>query len=320
MRGTSGSRSCGSSGSFLIMRASACSWNRMRRRNRNEVQPRLHTKTVSLILIPFLTVLSADAFPRFSIPGEVYTNDITLELSASAPSEVIHFTLDGSEPTVRSKVYSDPLLITNSMLVRARTFAGDAPTGPAISQAYILLGSDLLDFSSDLPLVVINLFGQGISHAKVPVSVRFIDTGAGGRSTLTGKAHFESRAVINVRGHSSLQFPKHSFSLKARDDAGNSLKAPILGLPKDAEWILYAPYPDKTLMRDALAYDLSRRMGHYAPRTRYVEVFGTRSDKKLGRAAYLGVYVFEERIKLGKERVKIEKLVPADDRDRKSVV
>src|SRR5260221_281784 len=68
-------------------------------------------------------------------------------------------------------------------------------------------------------------------------------------------------------------------------------------------------------MRDARAYDLSRGMGHYAPRTRYVEVFGTRSDKKLGRAAYLGVYVFEERIKRGKERVKIEKLGPADDRD-----
>ena len=266
----------------------------------------------SLIVILFCAFGAVAAPPRFSLPGGVYTNDIALELTASPPSAVIRLTLDGSEPTATSSAYMTALIITNSVLVRARTFERDAPSGPIASETYILLGSDLLDFTSNLPLVIINTFGQSVSHqTKVPVSVRFIGCGAGGRSSLTGRADFEGRATLNIRGTSSLQFPKHSFSLKTKDDAGKSLKASILGFPADADWILYAPYPDKTLMRDVLAYDLSNQMGHYAPRTRFVEVFATRSDQKLGRGSYLGVYVFEERIKRGPQRVNIAKLQPS---------
>ena len=270
------------------------------------------------VFLLLCTAAGADALPRFSLPGGTYTNDVTLQLSAEPPSAAIHFTLDGSEPTAASGVYSAALVITNSTLVRARTFEADAPSGPGptVSQTYILLGSDLLDFSSNLPLIVINLFGQGLSHdTKVPVSVRFIDCAIGGRSRLTGTPDFEGRASLKIRGTSSLQFPKHSFSLKTRDEAGNSLKASILGFPTDSDWILYAPYPDKTLMRDALAYDLSRRLGHYAPRTRYVEVFASKSDKKLSLRSYLGVYVFEERIKRSPERVNIAKLQPSDEQE-----
>jgi len=88
-----------------------------------------------------------------------------------------------------------------------------------------------------------------------------------------------------------------------------------LGFPKESAWVLYAPYPDKTLMRDVLAYELSREMGHYAPRTQFVEVFLSRSGRKLTRRNYVGVYVFEEKIKRDPNRVNIAKLTPADDKE-----
>jgi spore coat protein CotH len=88
------------------------------------------------------------------------------------------------------------------------------------------------------------------------------------------------------------------------------VKASLLGLPKESDWVLYAPYADKTLMRDVLAYELSNAMGRYAPRTRFVEVFIDRSGGKLARRDYMGVYVLVEKIKRDKNRVNI---AAADD-------
>ena len=278
---------------------------------RQALMPIIHMKPFALILM--WAAGAAASVPQFSVPGGVYTNDVTVRLSASPTSAVVRITLDGTEPTAASAACSDALTLTNSTLVRARVFDQGAPAGPAVSQTYLLLDADVLSFSSNLPLLVINTFGQSLSHqAPAPVSVRLIDPGPGGRSRLTSQAAFEGRATLKIRGTSSLQFPKHSFSFKTKDESGASLKASLLGLPADSDWILYAPYPDKTLMRDVLAYDLSRQMAHYAPRTRYVEVFATRSEHKLRRQTYLGVYVLEERIKRGKERVNIAKLQSSD--------
>lgn len=54
-------------------------------------------------------------------------------------------------------------------------------------------------------------------------------------------------------------------------------------MPKESDWILYPSYSDKTFIRDALGYELWREMGHYAPRTRYVELFVHRQDDRLNR-------------------------------------
>src|SRR5207237_10063776 len=65
-------------------------------------------------------------------------------------------------------------------------------------------------------------------------------------------------------------------------------------------------------MRDVLAYELSNKMGHYAPRTRFVELFVSRAGSKLSNRSYYGVYVLEEKIKRGPHRANIEKPCPQD--------
>lgn len=67
---------------------------------------------------------------------------------------------------------------------------------------------------------------------------------------------------------------------------------------------LYAPYSDKTMIRNVLAYQLFRDLGHYAARTRYCEV--VINDE------YWGVHVLTEKIKVGKDRVDITTLRPDD--------
>src|SRR5205085_1624007 len=81
----------------------------------------------------------------------------------------------------------------------------------------------------------------------------------------------------------------------------------------DHDWVLYAPYPDKTLLRDVLAYELSNKLGHYAARTRFVEVFINDSTNALARAHYLGVYVLEEKVKIAPHRVAIHKMTSKDN-------
>jgi hypothetical protein len=67
------------------------------------------------------------------------------------------------------------------------------------------------------------------------------------------------------------------------------------------------------LMRDVLGYELSNKMGRYATRTRFVEVFVNETGGRLSQRDYVGVYVLEEKTKRGKHRVDIEKLRPEDE-------
>jgi hypothetical protein len=133
-----------------------------------------------------------------------------------------------------------------------------------------------------------------------------------GRSILVGAPDFEGLGEINVRGHTSLRYPKHSYHFQTKQEGVGSRKVALLGLPKESDWVLYAPYSDKSLMRDVLGYELSNDIGRYATRTRFVEVFLNESHGKLTQRNYLGIYVFEEKIKRGKNRVAIEKLTPDD--------
>jgi hypothetical protein len=124
--------------------------------------------------------------------------------------------------------------------------------------------------------------------------------------------------------------------VELQDEAGRDLKVPLLGIPAESDWILLGAYMDKTFMRDVLAYELWREMGYYAPRSRYVELFIRGPLKVDGQAAgerdgaarmtndegrmtnevtwadYAGIYILLEKVKRGKERVKIAKLDPED--------
>ena len=251
--------------------------------------------------------------PQFSVPGGLFTNNVSVALSASTPSASIRYTTDGSEPSSASRKYSEPIQIAGSTLLKAKVFGTGSSVSPTVSRGYIRPSADLDDFSSNLPLVILNSFGQRIPHdQKVVVSARFIDS-TGGRSTMAGPADFDGVGDLNIRGHTSLRYPKHSYHFKTKDDEHNPLKVSLLGFPKESDWVLYAPFPDKTLMRDVLAYELSNEMGRYASRTRFVEVFLNESGGRLSQRDYLGVYVLAEKTKRGKYRVNIEKLGPDDN-------
>jgi hypothetical protein len=160
--------------------------------------------------------------------------------------------------------------------------------------------------SSNLPIIVLDTEGRTIvDEPKVAARLGIIYNGVGIRNHLTDPFNgYDGRIGIEIRGASSQSFPKKSYAFETRDDTGAARNVSLLGIPAENEWILYAPYTDKSMLRDVLTYDITRRMGHYASRVRFCEV--------VLNGQYQGVYVLMEKIKRDKARVNVARLAPED--------
>ncbi|HLG38668.1 MAG TPA: CotH kinase family protein [Chitinophagaceae bacterium] len=160
--------------------------------------------------------------------------------------------------------------------------------------------------SSNLPIIIINTNGQTIvDDPKIMADMGIIYNGAGVRNNVTDPFnHYNGKIGIEIRGQSSQMFPMKSYGFELWDNTGNSQEKSLFGLQKESDWILYAPYTDKTLMRNFLAYTMSRELGHWASNCRFAEV--------VINGDYKGIYVFMERIKRGSGRVGIAKINATD--------
>jgi hypothetical protein len=170
-----------------------------------------------------------------------------------------------------------------------------------------LVAQENVDFtSSNLPIVIIDTNGQSIGNSrKIVAHMGIIYNGPGKRNNVSDPCNqYDGRIAIEYRGDSSQQWSKKQFGLETQDSLGANLNVSLLGMPKENDWILYAPYSDKSLMRNVLAYKLSRELGHYATRTQYCEL--------VLNGRYWGIYVLFEKIKRDKNRVNIAKLDSTD--------
>jgi hypothetical protein len=160
--------------------------------------------------------------------------------------------------------------------------------------------------SSNLPIIVIDTHGQDIrDEPKITADMGVVENGAGQRNSPGDPFNgYNGKIGIEIRGSSSQTFPKKQFAVETRDTAGNELNVPLLGLPDGSDWVLYAVYNDKSLIRDALMFTIARSLGRYASRARYCEL--------ILNGEYAGVYLLLEKVGRGKNRVNISKLSAAD--------
>lgn len=159
--------------------------------------------------------------------------------------------------------------------------------------------------SSDLPIIVITTSGgQTIpDDPKIIATMGVIDNGTGNRNNLNDPYNnYNGYIAIETRGESSQMFPKKSYSVETVDAVGENLNVELLGFPAENDWILYAPYTDKSMMRNEMTFKLSRDIGRYASRTRACEV--------VLNGNYQGVYTLMEKIKVDNNRVDIASLNP----------
>jgi hypothetical protein len=248
--------------------------------------------------------------PIFLTAGGPYTNSVTISLQASQAGSVIRYTLNGTVPSETSTAYSAPLTVSTTAVVRAKCFVPGLAPSTTVTRTFVVSDAVMGNFSSPLPVLVLSTFGKVPNETTpIPVSAMLIGTN-GTRAYLKSKPDFDGRGTIKIRGSSSTQFPKKSFAFELQDELGLDRKVSLLGMPKESDWVLYAPYTDKTLMRDVLAYELCNAIGTYAPHTRFVDVYVDQNGNKLTESDYVGVYVLIEKIKRGDNRVDIDELLP----------
>jgi hypothetical protein len=159
---------------------------------------------------------------------------------------------------------------------------------------------------SNLPIICIETNGQLINSDSMVVGhMGIIYNGYGEINNIYNSFNnYDSCIAIKKRGSTSSTFPKCSYSFETQDSTGQNLNVSLIDLPEENDWILYGPYSDKSLMRNVLIYELSRRMGQYAPRTRFCEI--------QVNGNYMGIYVLVEKIKRDENRVDIAKLTEND--------
>ena len=260
---------------------------------------------------PGYAEVSADV--QFSQPSGAYASNVSLTLSVPGGGE-IRYTLDGSTPDAADPLYSSAVTISTVSIVTARSFQSGKMPGRAVNATYVIVDTTARNFSSNLPIVIVDTRGATVGqNTLVPALFQFIETDETGRARITDPADHAGRGGIKIRGSSSTGFPKKQYAVEMWDEFGDDLDVPLLGMPRDSDWVLYAPYSDKALMRNFLSYDWGKQVDRYAVRTRFVEVYFKSATGRLTNAHYAGVYVLMEKIKRGADRVDIAKLSSTDN-------
>ncbi len=257
---------------------------------------------------------------EFDRTGGVFSGSTTLGiLPPASPTAVVHYTIDGTIPDESSPVYTTGFNLTNTTTVRARIYDQGRLPGEIKSRTLIELAPDIQNFSSNLPIVVVDSNGVNIDGASNPGAPRpfrpvytvVIDRDeVDGIARINGVPQFTGRGGMHVRGQSSSGFPKKQYAWETWNNENEDKNVSILGMPRESDWILYAPYSDKALMRNAIVYETAREaQGNFGGvRTRYVEVFFNSNGGTVSMNDYRGIYVVMEKIKRDRERVDVERL------------
>lgn len=158
--------------------------------------------------------------------------------------------------------------------------------------------------TSSLPIIVINTKDDPINnYVKKKVGIGIYNNSSGMNNWINDNPSEQLDAFIEWQGWSSPNNPKKNFDFDLIDCNGVKIDRSLLGLPPENDWILKAEFCDRTGIKNAFVFDLYRKMGHYAPRTRFCEV--------VLDGEYIGLYTLMEKIKRGENRVEIDKLSPS---------
>ncbi|HUF63996.1 MAG TPA: CotH kinase family protein [Verrucomicrobiales bacterium] len=247
---------------------------------------------------------------RFSEPGRTFVEPFLLEMTTPS-GEPIRYSTNGAKPSLfNGQTYTGPVTISNTSLVVAQ-----AGNGAVFTEVYLQVEAGMQSFSSDIPVVLVSSRQGSFNQTQFKeMAIGFFEPGAeSGRTEVVGPAQLATRGGMRVRGETSASFPKQPYRLefweaKAGAEDVDRVLSP-LGLPRESDFILNARYEfDRTLMRNDYIFELSRQIGQYAARTRFVELYVSTDNDPIGSDDYRGVYSFGENLKRDGARVDLQSL------------
>lgn len=153
--------------------------------------------------------------------------------------------------------------------------------------------------STNLPIIFINTLGQKVDR-KDPITARmkiiYNQSSFNYGDTIIypkQQEDYDGYISFKYRGHTSFyDSDKKSYAIRALDkplsEGGKKKKSKLLGMRKGKKWALVAPHIDKSMIRNALTYELARPYMDFVPETRFCEV--------IIDGIYYGVYVLTEQV------------------------
>lgn len=222
------------------------------------------------------------------------------------PASTLHSVINQGENVIAIEVHNSGIN-SSDLSVRPYLSFGISTSEQFFRSTPAWFVAPIENLESNLPLILINTHGQEILKDQgIVASMKVIDQ-QNTRNSMNDTVYSYNGSIhIEYHGQSSYynSWPKKSFNVELVDSQENNIDEPLLGMPAGNDWVLYGPYNDKSLIRNALTYELSRRLGHYAPRTAFCEISVNNE--------YMGLYLLIEKIRRDKNRVDIAKLDSTD--------
>ena len=171
--------------------------------------------------------------------------------------------------------------------------------------------------STNLPIVWIDVHGAMIMRdQRITARMKIIHNGDGRLNYGDTLAHpgqhidYEGYIALRYRGNTSYSLSAkkpYSFRTLERplEQGGKKKKVSILGMGKDNNWALLAPYSDRSMIRDLLSFEIARPWMEYTPHAKLCELFldGT----------YYGVFILSEVVSQGTHRLNLPDPGEEDD-------
>lgn len=195
-----------------------------------------------------------------------------------------------------------PLFILSVLALSSMAYAQQADNYPPDNQNVTI-------DSTNLPIVWIDVNGVMIDREeRITGRMKIIHNGDGMLNYADTVAHpgqhidYEGYIAIRYRGHSSFSLSdKKPYSFHTMtapiEEGGSKKKVELLGMGKDNKWCFLAPYSDRSLIRDIMAFEFAKPWMEYTPQGRFCEVYLD--------GIYYGVYQLCEVVSKGKYRTNL---------------
>lgn len=150
--------------------------------------------------------------PVFNIQPGNYTTTQNITINSPDPNVQIHYTLDGSVPTIASPVYAAPIPVSATTVIRAVAFSSD----PMILPSFTETNTYLINETTTMNVISVcgsynTLFnswgGNGIS-----TSFEYFDKNK--------QFRFEFEGISRQHGHDSWAYPQKGFRVYTKDQYG----------------------------------------------------------------------------------------------------
>jgi gliding motility-associated-like protein len=152
------------------------------------------------------------ARPVMSQPQGFYNGTISVSISTTDPLATIYYTLDGSTPTASSTVYSTPISVAATTVVRARSFSSN----PNVPASFVESNTYFINVNHTIP--VMSIFGDEVetlfngSQLDPDATVEYFDKNKVFKTEATGTS--------NKHGNDSWAYDQRGIDFVAQDQKG----------------------------------------------------------------------------------------------------